>query len=94
MNPNINSAGALDVNESQADNTAGFVPGADVQRIMGAGLNYDFGKTKVGFVYIHSRVEGSTSFGSQGGSVSACASRHRQFSLTYPARRVAQLPGR
>ncbi|MFC0401688.1 porin [Paraburkholderia rhizosphaerae] len=68
-NSTINSAGAVDINESQANNTAGFVLGADVQRIMGAGVNYDFGKTKVGFVYTHTRFEGSTSFGANGSSV-------------------------
>ncbi|CAB3770165.1 porin [Paraburkholderia humisilvae] len=68
-NTTINSAGALDVNESQANNTAGFVLGADVQRIVGAGVNYDFGKAKVGFVYTHTQFEGSTSFGSNNGSV-------------------------
>jgi predicted porin len=68
-NTTINSAGALDINESQANNTAGFVLGADVQRIAGAGVNYEIGKAKVGFVYTRSQFEGSTSFGSQGGTV-------------------------
>ncbi|GAB2883018.1 porin [Paraburkholderia jirisanensis] len=65
----INSPGTLDINESQANNTAGFVLGADVQRIVGAGVNYEIGKGKVGFVYTHSEFQGSTSFGSQGGTV-------------------------
>jgi predicted porin len=69
QNSTINSAGALDIDESQANNTAGFALGADVQRIVGAGVSYDFGKTKVGFVYTHTHFEGSTSFGSQGGSM-------------------------
>jgi general bacterial porin, GBP family len=65
----INSPGALDINESQANNTAGFVLGADVQRIAGAGINYEIGAGKVGFVYTHTQFQGSTSFGSQGGTV-------------------------
>ncbi|CAB3751536.1 porin [Paraburkholderia solisilvae] len=69
QNTTINSPGTVDINESQANNTAGFVLGADVQRVAGAGVNYDFGKAKVGFVYTHTQFEGSTSFGSQGGTV-------------------------
>jgi predicted porin len=65
----VNSPGTLDINESQANNTAGFVLGAQVQRIVGAGINYEVGKGKVGFVYTHTQFLGSTSFGSHGGTV-------------------------
>ena len=68
-NTTINSPGTLDINESQANNTAGFVLGADVQRIAGAGVNYEIWGGKVGFVYTHTQFLGSTSFGSRGGSV-------------------------
>ncbi|APR38736.1 porin [Paraburkholderia sp. SOS3] len=68
-NTTINSPGALDVNETQANNTAGFVLGADVQRIAGAGVSYEIGKATLGFVYTHTQFQGSTSFGSQNGTV-------------------------
>jgi general bacterial porin, GBP family len=69
QNTSINSPGAVDINESQANNTGGFVLGADVQRVAGAGVNYEIGKAKLGFVYTHTEFQGSTSFGSQGGTV-------------------------
>lgn len=60
---NASSPGAVDVNESTANGTGGFQLGADVQRTVGAGLNYAFGPAVVGFVYTHSQFQGTTSFG-------------------------------
>ncbi|WP_144140442.1 porin [Paraburkholderia sp. BCC1884] len=57
------SPGAVDINESTANGTGGFSLGADVQRTIGAGLNYKFGPAVVGFVYTHSQFQGTTSFG-------------------------------
>ncbi|WP_345813606.1 porin [Paraburkholderia sp. PREW-6R] len=57
------SAGSVDIAESTANGTGGFVLGADVQRTAGAALNYKFGPAAVGFVYTHSQFQGTTSFG-------------------------------
>ncbi|WP_323183487.1 porin [Paraburkholderia sp. CNPSo 3076] len=57
------SSGAVDIGESTANGTGGFVLGADVQRTVGAGINYTFGPAVVGFVYTHSQYQGTTSFG-------------------------------
>lgn len=63
------SVGALDVQESSVNRQGGFSLGADRQRTFGAALNYAFGPAAVGFVYTHSQFDGSTSFGSAGGTV-------------------------
>ncbi|CAB3761525.1 porin [Paraburkholderia solisilvae] len=68
-NSAANTAGAIDVAESNSNGTGGFVLGADVQRTFGAGLNYAIGPALLGFVYTHSMYQGSTSFGSAGGNV-------------------------
>jgi len=60
--------GAVDINESAANGTGGFVLGADVQRTAGAGLNYTFGPAVVGFVYTHSQYQGTTSFSQSNGN--------------------------
>ena len=69
-NSTANTAGAVDLAESQSNGTGGFVLGADVQRTVGAGLNYAFGPALVGFVYTHSQFQGTQSFGSNNGRVS------------------------
>ncbi|CDY77676.1 Outer membrane protein (porin) [Caballeronia glathei] len=68
-NSTANTAGAVDLGESAANGTGGFQLGADVQRTVGAGLNYAFGPAVVGFVYTHSQFQGSQSFGSNNGTV-------------------------
>ncbi len=68
-NNTANTAGAIDLAESQANGTGGFQLGADVQRTFGAGLNYSFGPALVGFVYTHSQFQGTQSFGSANGDV-------------------------
>ena len=69
-NSTANTAGAVDLAESQSNGTGGFVLGADVQRTVGAGVNYAFGPALVGFVYTHSQFQGTQSFGSNNGRVS------------------------
>ncbi|MFC0402776.1 porin [Paraburkholderia rhizosphaerae] len=68
-NSTANTNGAIDVAESQSNGTGGFVVGADVQRTVGAGVNYAIGPALVGFVYTHSQFQGTQSFGSQNGRV-------------------------
>lgn len=68
-NSTANTSGAVDLGESAANGTGGFQLGADVQRTVGAGLNYAFGPAVVGFVYTHSQFQGSQSFGSNNGTV-------------------------
>ncbi|TCK32895.1 putative porin [Paraburkholderia sp. BL8N3] len=57
------SPGAFDIAESAANGTGGFQLGADVQRTVGAGVNYAIGPAVVGFVYTHSKYQGTTAFG-------------------------------
>ncbi|CAB3800074.1 porin [Pararobbsia alpina] len=64
-----NTTGAIDVAESTANGTGGFLLGADVQRVAAAGLNYTLGSAVVGFVYSHSEFEGTEAFGSAGGNL-------------------------
>ncbi len=65
-NSTTNTGGAIDVNEpagsASTNSVDGYVQGADVQRTVGAGLNYTFGPAVVGFVYTHSQFHGTTSF--------------------------------
>ncbi|HEY4350107.1 MAG TPA: porin [Paraburkholderia sp.] len=68
-NSTVNTAGAVDLAESQSNGTGGFVLGADVQRTIGAGINYAIGPALVGFVYTHSQFQGTQSFGSANGRV-------------------------
>ncbi|NKJ49347.1 porin [Burkholderia sp. SG-MS1] len=63
-------AGAIDVKESSLNGQGGFSLGAERQRTFGGGLNYRLGPAVVGFVYTHSQLDGSGSFGSSGGNVS------------------------
>ncbi|MFM0238737.1 porin [Paraburkholderia phytofirmans] len=62
-NTTSSSSGAVDIGESAANGSGGFNLGADVQRTIGAALNYKFGPAAVGFVYTHSQFQGTTSFG-------------------------------
>ncbi|CAB3772724.1 porin [Paraburkholderia humisilvae] len=68
-NSTANTSGAIDLAESQSNGTGGFVLGSDVQRTVGAGINYAIGPALVGFVYTHSQFQGTQSFGSQNGRV-------------------------
>jgi general bacterial porin, GBP family len=65
-----NTAGAIDVAESTANGTGGFVLGASRQWVFGAGVNYAFGPALVGFVFTRSVYQGTTSFNSPNGAVS------------------------
>ena len=47
-NTTSSSAGAVDINESTANGSGGFELGADVQRTVGAGMNYKFGRSCCG----------------------------------------------
>lgn len=62
-----NTSGAVDLSEVPAQ-TAGFRFGANVQRTIGAGLNYTFGPAVVGFVYTNSFYQGTQSFNLNNGS--------------------------
>jgi predicted porin len=64
-----NTTGAINLAESAANGTGGFLLGSDVQRTAGAGLNYTYGPAVVGFVYTHSQFQGTKSFGSANGTV-------------------------
>lgn len=68
-NSATNTAGAIDTAESAANGVGGFQVGADVQRVIGAGINYAFGPATVGFVYTNSHYQGSKSFGMSNGSM-------------------------
>jgi predicted porin len=65
-----NTAGAIDVAESNANGTGGFNVGASRQWVLGAGVNYSFGPALVGFVWTRSVYQGTTSFNSPNGAVS------------------------
>ncbi|MDR5857694.1 porin [Caballeronia sp. LZ062] len=65
-----NTTGAIDVGESMADGTGGFVLGASRQWVLGAGANYAFGPALVGFVFTRSVYQGTTSFNSVNGAMS------------------------
>ena len=65
--PQVNTSGAVDLGEAPAQ-TAGFTFGANVQRTIGAGLNYTFGPAVVGFVYTNSFYQGTRSFNLNNGS--------------------------
>jgi len=65
-----NTSGAIDVAESTANGTGGFVLGADRQWVFGAGVNYAFGPALVGFVFTRSVYQGTTSFNSVNGAMS------------------------
>ncbi|CAB3797068.1 Outer membrane porin protein [Paraburkholderia ultramafica] len=67
-NSATNTGGAVDVLESTANGTGGFLVGAHVQRVVGAGLNYAFGPAVVGFVYTNSHFQGTNSFNLNNGS--------------------------
>ncbi|TDN61998.1 porin [Paraburkholderia sp. BL10I2N1] len=67
-NSATNTGGAVDVLESTANGTGGFLVGADVQRVIGAGLNYAFGPALIGFVYTNSHFQGTNSFNLNNGS--------------------------
>jgi general bacterial porin, GBP family len=69
-NSTTNTAGAIDVAESTANGTGGFVVGANRQWVLGAGANYAFGPALVGFVFTRSVFEGTQSFGSINGAMS------------------------
>ncbi|WP_232624426.1 porin [Paraburkholderia ginsengisoli] len=66
----VDSPGAIDVKESSLNGQGGFSLGSERQRTFGGGLNYTFGPAVLGFVYTHSQLDGSGSFGSTGGNVS------------------------
>jgi GBP family porin len=68
-NSTTNTAGAIDVAESAANGTGGFQLGSNVQRTVGAAVDYAFGPAILGFVFTHSQFQGTTSFGSANGSV-------------------------
>ena len=57
-----NTGGAVDQAEVKGNLTS------DVQRTVGAGLNYAFGPATVGFVYTHSQFQGTNAFGLNNGS--------------------------
>ncbi|SPB17710.1 porin protein [Caballeronia novacaledonica] len=65
-----NTSGAIDVAESTANGTGGFVLGANRQWVLGAGVNYAFGPALVGFVFTRSVYQGTTSFNSVNGAMS------------------------
>ena len=65
--PQANTSGAVDLGEAPAQ-TAGFKFGANVQRTIGAALNYTFGPAVVGFVYTNSFYQGTQSFNLNNGS--------------------------
>lgn len=68
-NSTTNTGGAVDLNDPAANGIGGFQQGSDVQRTVGAALNYAFGPALIGFVYTHSQFQGTKSFGSATGSV-------------------------
>ena len=68
-NSTTNTGGAVDLAESGANGTGGFLLGSTVQRTLGAGLNYAFGPAVVGFVYTNSHFQGTNSFGLNNGSM-------------------------
>jgi len=67
-NSTSNTSGALDPAESQSNGTGGFLLGTDVQRTLGAAVNYAIGPALVGFTYSHSQFQGTASFGSNNGT--------------------------
>jgi len=67
-NSTTNTGGAVDLGESTANGTGGFLLGSNVQRTFGAGLNYTFGPAVVGFVYTNSHFQGTNSFNLNNGS--------------------------
>jgi general bacterial porin, GBP family len=69
-NSTTNTAGAIDVAESTANGTGGFLVGATRQWIFGAGANYTYGPAIVGFVFTRSVFEGTNSFNSVNGAMS------------------------
>jgi predicted porin len=68
-NSTTNTGGAVDLAESTANGTGGFLLGANVQRVFGAAANYGFGPAVVGFVYTNSHFQGTNSFGLNNGSM-------------------------
>jgi predicted porin len=64
-----NTSGAIDPIESIGNNVGGFELGSNIERVVGTGLSYAFGPATAGFVYTHSQFEGTTSFGSAGGTL-------------------------
>lgn len=64
-----NTAGAIDVAESSANGTGGFVLGAGVERVAAAGLNYVLGPATLGVVYTHSQYQNTLAFGSAHGAL-------------------------
>jgi GBP family porin len=69
-NSTANTGGSVDVLESTANGTGGFLVGALRERVWGAGANYAFGPALVGFVYTRSIYQGTQSFGSTNGAMS------------------------
>jgi GBP family porin len=67
-NSTTNTGGAVDLGESTANGTGGFLLGSNVQRTFGAGLNYTIGPAVVGFVYTNSHFQGTNSFNLNNGS--------------------------
>ncbi|MDR5827712.1 porin [Caballeronia sp. LP006] len=65
-----NTAGAIDVAESTANGTGGFVVGASREWVLGAGTNYAYGPALIGFVFTRSVYQGTTSFNSVNGAMS------------------------
>ncbi|GAB5096325.1 MULTISPECIES: porin [unclassified Caballeronia] len=65
-----NTAGAIDVAESTANGTGGFVVGASREWVLGAGANYAYGPALIGFVFTRSVYQGTTSFNSVNGAMS------------------------
>ena len=68
-NTTSSSPGAVDLGESTANGTGGFQLGSNLQRTLGAGLNYAFGPAVAGFVYTNSFFQGTSSFGLTNGSM-------------------------
>ncbi len=54
---NTNTSGAIETAESTANGTAGFLLGADVQRVSAAGIDYTLGPAVLGFAYSHSQYQ-------------------------------------
>ncbi len=65
-----NTSGSVDILEASTTNgVGGFELGSSVERVTAAGVNYTVGPAVFGFVYSHSQYEGTTAFGSQGGTM-------------------------
>ena len=64
-----NTGGAIDTAESTASGNGGYLVGANVERVFGAGINYGFGPATAGFVYTNSHYQGTNSFGMNNGSM-------------------------